>query len=103
MTWWYHVAPLVRVRINIRKLGISAELAMVIDPGMFDKPVLLTSWLAAQENPACHPHARVSKDSIQSGSAYTPAFGSTTTFTTDPSYTATNGTLIGYKNGVTCP
>ena len=103
VTWWYHVAPLVRVRISIRKLGISAELAMVIDPGMFDKPVLLSSWLAAQENPLCHPHARVSKYSIQPGSAYTPAFGSTTTFTTDPSYTATNGTLIGYKNGVTCP
>ena len=103
VTWWYHVAPLVRVRITIKKLGVSAELAMVIDPGMFDKPVLLSSWLAAQENPACHPHARVSKYSIQPGSAYTPAFGSTTTFTTDPSYTATNGTLIGYKNGVTCP
>lgn len=103
VTWWYHVAPLVRVRIAIRKLGFSAELAMVIDPGMFDKPVLLTTWLAAQQNKSCHQHARVSQYSIQPGSAYTPAFGSTNNFTTDPNYTATNSTLVNYRNRVTCP
>jgi Glutaminase len=103
VTWWYHVAPLVRVRISIKKLGLSAELAMVIDPGIFDKPVLLTSWLAAQQNAGCHPNARVSMYSIQPGSAYTPAWGSTSSFTTDPSYTATSATLIAYKNLVTCP
>jgi Glutaminase len=103
VTWWYHVAPLVRVRVSLKKLGVSAELAMVIDPGIFDKPVLLSSWLSVQENLGCHPHARVSMYSIQPGSAYTPAGGSTSSFATDPSYTATNGTLIGYKNLVTCP
>ncbi len=103
VTWWYHVAPLVRVGISIRKLGVKAGLAMVIDPGMFNKPVLLTTWLAAQENTGCDPNARVSQFSIQPGSAYTPAWGSTTNFTTDPSYTATNATLVGYKNLVTCP
>jgi hypothetical protein len=94
VTWWYHVAPLIRVRIKI--LSFNFTLAMVIDPGMFDKPVLLSSWLMAQENAACSANARVSSYSIQPGSAYTPMF------TTDPSYTSTNQTLINYENLTTC-
>jgi hypothetical protein len=94
--WWYHVAPLVRVR-----LGRFGVLLLVIDPGMFDKPVLLTTWLAAQENKNCAPNARVSQHSIQPGSAYTPA-GGPTQYTTDPNYTQTDQTLINYKNLVTC-
>jgi len=40
--WWYHVAPLIRVSIGIPRFGklktsIKITLAMVIDPGMFDK------------------------------------------------------------------
>lgn len=98
VTWWYHVTPLIRVRI-----GRLAVLALVIDPGMFDKPVLLSTWLAAQENKACDPNAKVSMYSIQPGSAYSPANYAGTTFTTDPSYTATNATLTAYHNLVTCP
>jgi hypothetical protein len=101
VTWWYHVAPLVRMRIKFGKL--SLVLAMVIDPGMFNKPVLLSTWLSAQKNTACHPNANVSMYSIQPGSAYTPADYTGTTFTTDPSYTATNATLTGYSSFVTCP
>jgi hypothetical protein len=93
--WWYHVAPLVRMR-----LGRWAVL-LVIDPGMFDKPVLLSTWLAAQENKNCNPNAHVSLYSIQPGSAYAPA-GGWTAFSTDPNYTATDATLIAYKNLVTC-
>jgi Glutaminase len=95
--WWYHVAPLVRV-----KLGRFAVLCLVIDPGMFDKPVLLSTWLAAQENTGCDPTAHVSMYSIQPGSAYSPANYAGTAFTTDPNYTQTDATLIGYQNGVTC-
>jgi len=94
--WWYHVAPLVRVR-----LGRFGVLLLVIDPGMFDKPVLLTTWLAAQENKNCNPNAHVSLYSIQPGSAYAPSFG-WTQFSTDPNYTATDATLTNYKNLVTC-
>ena len=99
--WWYHVAPLVRVRFRFGRF--SLVLAMVIDPSMFDKPVLLSSWLMAQENTGCAPNANVSMYSIQPGSAYTPANFSGTAFSTDPSYTSTNATLIGYKNLTTCP
>jgi hypothetical protein len=98
VTWWYHVAPLVRVR-----LFKSIVLAMVIDPGMFNKPVLLSTWLSAQENSTCHPNANVSMFSIQPGSAYTPGNYQGTQFTTDPAYALTDAKLIQYENLITCP
>ena len=98
VTWWYHVAPLIRVRAG--RLGV---VAMVIDPSMFNKPVLLSTWLEAQEVEECDPNAEVSMFSIQPGSAYTPANHAGTAFATDPAYTATDATLIGYKSLTTCP
>lgn len=95
--WWYHVAPLVRVR-----LGRWAVLLMVIDPGMFDKPVLLSTWLAACENKTCSANAHVSMYSIQPGSAYWPDNFAGTAFGTDPNYVQTNATLLAYQNLVTC-
>jgi len=95
--WWYHVAPLVRVR-----LGRFAVLLLVIDPGMFDKPVLLSTWLAAQENKNCSANAHVSMYSIQPGSAYWPDNHAGTMFGTDPNYVQTNATLLAYQNLVTC-
>ncbi len=98
--WWYHVAPLIRVQVKI--LNTAFTLALVIDPSMFDKPVLLSSWLMAQENKSCAPNAQVTKYSIQPGSAYGPANGQGTAFGTDPTYALTNGTLINYQNLTTC-
>lgn len=95
--WWYHVAPLVRVR-----LGRFAVLLLVIDPGMFDKPVLLSTWLAAQENKNCSADAHVSMYSIQPGSAYWPDNYAGTMFGTDPNYVQTDQTLTDYRNLVTC-
>ena len=116
VAWWYHVAPLVRVKFTIPAFGISktpaasqaaAEikltLAMVIDPGMFDKPVLLSTWLSAQENKNCSPNAKVSMYSIQPGSAYWPLNSQGTQFATDDTYTQTDATLTDYHNFVTCP
>jgi hypothetical protein len=100
VTWWYHVAPLIRVRVKIGRIKLT--LAMVIDPGMFNKPVLLSSWLGAQENSACSPNANVSMYSIQPGSAYWPTNYPGTTFGTDPTYALTDGTLIDYQNLTTC-
>jgi hypothetical protein len=67
---------------------------------MFDKPVLLSTWLAAQENTACHPNAKVTSYSIQPGSAYTPYYNGG--FSTDPNYTSTENTLINYSGLSTC-
>lgn len=100
VTWWYHVAPLIRVRVKVGRLNVA--LAMVIDPGMFDKPVLLSTWLAAQENTACHPNARVSMYSIQPGSAYWPDNYEGTMYGTDLTYTLTNATLTQYQSRTTC-
>src|SRR6266436_7705703 len=95
--WWYHVAPLVRVR-----LGRFGVLLLVIDPGMFDKPLLLSTWLAAQENKTCSANGNVSMYSIQPGSAYWPDNFAGTAFGTDPNYVQTDATLIAYRNLVTC-
>ena len=76
---------------------------MVIDPGMFNHPVLLSTWLSAQANTTCSKNANVSMYSIQSGSAYTPANYAGTQFSTDNNYAATDATLTAYKNLVTCP
>jgi hypothetical protein len=105
VTWWYHVAPLVRVRVRIRLASVSFEfvLAMVIDPGMFNKPVLLSTWLTAQANAVCSPYAKVSMYSIQAGSAYWPANYQGTAFGTDPNYTNTHAALSNYANLTTCP
>jgi len=105
VTWWYHVAPLVRVRVTIRlgALQLQFVIALVIDPGMFDKPVLLSSWLAAQEKVACSPNAHVSMYSIQPSSAYTPANYQGTAFNTDPGYADTDATLAAYATLTTCP
>ena len=103
VTWWYHVAPLVRVRVSLPAISKKElVLAMVIDPSMFDKPVLLSSWLSAQEKTACNANAKVSMYSIQAGSAYTPANYAGTAYTEDPSYTSTNATLTAYAGLTTC-
>jgi hypothetical protein len=102
VTWWYHVAPLIRVRIKgFPKLSLT--LAMVIDPGMFDKPVLLSTWLSAQEDTNCSANARVSMYSVQPGSAYWPTNYAGTTYGTDPNYTLTESTLVNYSGLTTCP
>lgn len=106
VTWWYHVAPVLRVRTTITLPGIPPiplTFVMVIDPGMFNAPVFLSTWLSAQENTACYAKANVSSYSIQPGTAYQPANYAGTAFNTDPKYTATEATLKMYKSLQTCP
>jgi len=102
--WWYHVAPLVRVRVRLQFLSFSFQivLAMVIDPSMFTKPVLLSTWLGAQQSRTCDEDANVSMYSIQPSSAYWPANYAGTAFDTDPDYSKTHSTLVNYKNLTTC-
>jgi hypothetical protein len=54
--WWYPAAPLVRVRLKLRlprlPKDFSVTLAMVIDPGMFEKPVLLSLTTATRSRSA---------------------------------------------------
>ena len=100
INWWFHVAPLVNVKTP------TGTKAFVFDPAMFDQPVLLSTWLHAQENPACaspsNP-AHVTKINLQPTASYTPADGTGTTFDTDPMYTSTNSTMVTYGPLKTCP
>ena len=98
--WWYHVAP--RIRVKVKFLTFTFNLAMVIDPGMFDYPVLLSVWLAAQANKTCSSRARVSMYSIQPGSAYGPANYAGTQYITDNNYISTDATLTAYRHLKTC-
>jgi hypothetical protein len=97
VTWWFHVAPIVLVKVN----GINYY--YVIDPGMFNAPVSLTTWLQAQANTSCNAKALVTKYSIQPSTAYTPANYNLGTYTTDANYASTNSILTAYRNLKTCP
>jgi hypothetical protein len=98
VNWWYHVAPVIRVKSGLKYI------CYVIDPGMFTQPVLLSTWLSAQENTTCSSSANLSSYSIQPSSAYTPVYANPVTqYTTDNSYTATNTALVSYNGyGQTC-
>ncbi len=88
VNWSYHVAPLVRVRVN------GQSVCYVIDPAMFNAPVTLTTWLNAQANTSCNAAATVTGYSIQPSSAYTPAGPfPPTAFTTDSAYIETDRSL----------
>ncbi|MBL0273153.1 MAG: hypothetical protein IPQ06_08790 [Chitinophagaceae bacterium] len=96
--WWYHVAPLVRVKIGNRIF------CYVIDPSMFTGPVLLFTWLNAQGNTTCDATSAVTDYSIQPSSGYTPTgYPPSAPYTTDPNYSKTNTDLIYYNTvGTTC-
>ncbi len=99
INWWYHVAPLVTIKTP------TGPKAFVFDPAMFDQPVLLTTWLHAQQNPACAgghtPH--VSMINVQPTTSYSPASYSGTTFDTDPFYADTDTTMVHYSTLLSCP
>ncbi len=99
INWWYHVAPLVTIQT------ITGPKAYVFDPAMFNQPVLLATWLHAQENPVCSggftPH--VTMINVQPTTSYAPSGMSGLTFSTDPTYSSTNSTLTSYSALITCP
>lgn len=97
--WWYHVAPLVNVNTPA---GVKAY---VFDPSMFDQPVLLSTWLHAQENPVCSSGytANVTKISLQPTSSYKPNDFYGTVFSQDPWYSYTNNSLNNFSTLTTCP
>jgi len=97
--WWYHVAPLVTIQMP------TGPKAYVFDPAMFNQPVPLSTWLHAQENPACAGSftPNITMINVQPTSSYAPMGTSGTVFSTDPAYSATNNTLNNYSALITCP
>ena len=88
--WWYHVAPLVTVKTDL------GPVKYVIDPSMFDEPVSIAVWTAAQENHGCSPSANFGYYEITPGKIYTPGGG------TDNTYSSTNWTCNWYADLETC-
>lgn len=100
VNWWYHVAPLLTIQTT------TGPKAYVFDPAMFDQPVLLSTWLHGQENPACVPTGdvpHVTMINVQPTSSYEPTNNAGTTFNTDPLFTNTDATLVNYRSLTTCP
>lgn len=95
--WWYHVAPLVIINTP------QGPKSYVMDPGMFDGPVPMTTWLSAQGNTSCYGGSRTGATSysIQPVTAYWP--NGSGGYDTDPDYSMTNGTLVSYSSLKTCP
>jgi len=95
VAWWYHVAPLVIINTP------QGPKSYVMDPGMFDGPVPMSTWLGAQHNTGCFAGAAVTSYSIQPVTAYWP--NGSSGYDTDPDYSMTNGTLVSYSSLKTCP
>lgn len=98
LRWWYHIAPLIRVRVTLPEFPKPLVFAMVVDPGLFDAPVMLSTWLSAQQN-TCAENAQVTSYSIQPGEAYRRSGAG---FTTDPTYALTDAALIARAGLTTC-
>jgi len=93
--WWYHVAPLVTVNTP------QGPKAYIMDPGMFDGPVPMTTWLQAQNNKGCFTAASVTSYEVEPVTAYWPNGGGG--YDRDTDYSMTNGTLSSYSTLKTCP
>jgi Glutaminase len=94
INWWFHVAPLIRVRTN------SGILCYVIDPSMFNGPVLLSTWLRAQKDISCNERIDPTITyAIVPSAAYLPgpynAFNGSFEYLYDDNYIDTDRTLTG--------
>jgi hypothetical protein len=83
VNWRYHVAPVVAVQKD------SSEVDMVMDPSIFDKPVLIDKWLTIQQDPK-------STHELTDDSYYYRTPGNAFTMY-DPNYSKTNETLADHR------
>jgi hypothetical protein len=107
-SWWYHAAPLV----HTYNTQVPILFRAVIDPALFNQPVLLSTWLKALENQVCLEEkttwystavAKVTSYSIQSSSAYMPANSEGTAFYAEnDAYTNPDFWLEFYGDLTTC-
>ena len=58
VTWWYHVAPLIRVNVTFGKFEDVHHRPWLSTRECSTMPVTLSSWLSAQANTACSPNAK---------------------------------------------
>lgn len=97
--WWYHVTSYVYVQTA------SGPVAYAIDPAMFNVPVSISSWVAAQKNLTCGYNGAAQGQAYYYSNAYTPGFPSascTISPAADNTYTAANNTCTSYCPKLGC-
>ncbi|MGI9518740.1 MAG: protein-glutamine glutaminase family protein [Pirellulaceae bacterium] len=98
VAWWFHVVPLVPVQVDA-----LFQAAMVIDPSMFDRPVLYSTWLESLEDTSCYAAAKVMMQSVEEGTAYGPADATGDNYHQDDDYSMTDAFLLAHESDWTCP
>lgn len=98
--WWYHVTSYVYVQSG------SSQVAYAIDPAMFNGPVSISTWVAAQKNVGCGYNGSAQGQVYYTSNAYAPSSLNTGTCTlvpfADNTYTAANNTCTAYSGKQGC-
>lgn len=93
--WWYHVASYVYVQSG------SSQVAYLLDPAMFNGPVSIATWVAAQKSAACGYNGTAQGQVYYTSPAYAPSSLNTATCTLTPfadnTYTAADATCASYS------
>lgn len=92
--WWYHVASYVYVQTP------SGTVAYLLDPAMYNAPVSISTWVAAQKNITCGYGGAAQGQVYYYSNAYAPggipSSSCTITPYADNTYTSANSTCINY-------
>ncbi len=92
--WWYHVASYVYVQTA------TGSVAYLIDPAMYNGPVSISTWVAAQKNVSCGYGGAAQGQVYYYSNAYAPGGLPSASCTVAPyadnTYTAANSTCIAY-------
>ncbi|MCX6316310.1 MAG: protein-glutamine glutaminase family protein [Bacteroidetes bacterium] len=100
VNWWYHVASYVYVQSG------RLSVAYLLDPSMFDAPVPINTWVAAQKNIGCGYMGGSQYRLFTGSNAYAPFDINTTNCTisvyTDSTYGAADFTCSVYAGRQGC-
>lgn len=92
--WWYHVTSYVYVQSG------ASQVAYAIDPAMFNGPVSISSWVAAQKNVTCGYGGTSQGQVYYYSNAYAPNTLPNASCTivpyADNTYTSANATCVSY-------
>ncbi|MCU0438288.1 MAG: protein-glutamine glutaminase family protein [Raineya sp.] len=100
--WWYHVAPVVKV-----KMANGTTQEMVFDPSIFDRAVTINDWIAVQKSQQCQIKGTVADFYTTESRNYQPARRPNPrpgSYNTDDNNTQTNADLINFntKGATSC-
>ena len=97
--WWYHVTSYVYLNTGF------STVAYAIDPAMFNGPVTISTWVAAQKNTTCGYGGTSQGQVYYSSNAYAPntlPVNCSIVPYADNTYTAADATCISYGQKIGC-